>query len=222
MHGLGLSAADRVRHIAWDIGIAELGSRLADRIGATFIQQPYSRLVIDCNRLPGTPDSIPSVSDGTSIAANAELDAVRIAARVEAIHMPYHAAIAAELDRRAAEGCSTIFIALHSFTPVMRGFRRPWHVGVLHGEGNVDFALAMIDAFASDGALKVGDNEPYCMDTLDYTVPLHAYSRQLPYAEIEIRQDLLEQAAGVEQWARHVEWALVEAADRSRNSNIIF
>src|SRR5579872_59783 len=101
---LGLSAADRVRHIAWDIGIAELGLRLGDRLGATFIHQRYSRLVIDCNRRPGTPDSIPPVSDGTSIAANAALDAVGVAARVEAIHMPYHAAIAAELDRRADEG----------------------------------------------------------------------------------------------------------------------
>ena len=35
------------------------------------------------------------------------------------------------------------------------------------------------------------------MDAPDYSVPRHAYAAGLPYAEIEVRQDLLADAAGV-------------------------
>ena len=209
---LGLSAADSVRHIAWDIGIARLGVLLAERIGALFIHQIYSRLVIDCNRRPGAPDSIPPVSDGTAIAANAALNEAGALARAAAIHAPYQAAIAGEIERRAAAGEETILIALHSFTPVMQGIARPWQVGVLHDAGDSRFARALIAALAADDpALTVGDNEPYSMDTIDYTIPRHAYPGRLPYAEIEIRQDLLADEAGIAEWAGRLERSLAAA-----------
>jgi len=210
---LGLPLSERVRHIAWDIGIVSLGVRLADRLGASFVHQTYSRLVIDCNRRPGAPDSIPPVSDDTAIPANADLTAEDAAARAAAIHAPYQAAIAAELDRRAAAGLSTILVALHSFTPVMRGIARPWEVGVLHDAGDNRFARALLVALAEDTALTVGDNEPYSMDTIDYTIPHHAYPRELPYAEIEIRQDLMADEAGVGEWVERLVAALPAAAD---------
>lgn len=214
LENLGVSEADLVRHIAWDIGVAKLGVTLADRLGTTFIHQLYSRLVIDCNRRPGAPDSIPPVSDGTTIPANVALDPAAAADRASVFHAPYQAAIAAELDARAARGRSTILVALHSFTPSMGGVDRPWHVGILHDRGDSRFARAMIEVLGEDGALVVGDNEPYAMDIIDYTVPLHAYPRALPYAEIEIRQDLLADAAGIEQWSERVDAALHAAAAR--------
>src|SRR5471030_553397 len=58
LHDLGLADADRARHIAWDIGIAGVGRHLADRLDACLVMQPYSRLVIDCNRPPGSLESI--------------------------------------------------------------------------------------------------------------------------------------------------------------------
>lgn len=211
MADLGLDEAERRRHIAWDIGIAALGTALSARLGATFIHQTYSRLVIDCNRRPGAPDSIPPVSDGTAIAANASLDEAGAAARAAAIHAPYQAAIGAEIDRRLEAGQETILIALHSFTPTMRGIDRPWKVGILHDAGDNRFARAMLAFFAQDPELVAGDNEPYAMDTIDYTIPFHAYDRRLPYAEIEIRQDLLSDEAGIAAWCDRVEQALTAA-----------
>ena len=208
---LGLSAEDAERHIAWDIGIAGLGVALADRLGATFIHQRYSRLVIDCNRRPGAIDSIPAVSDGTAIAANVALDEADAAARVAAIHRPYQAAIATEIERRAGSGQATILISLHSFTPVMRGVPRPWQVGVLHDAGDARFAVALLAALGEEGDLTVGDNEPYSMDVIDYTIPHHAYPRRLPYAEIEVRQDLLCDESGVAEWCERLERALLRA-----------
>ncbi|GAA4003446.1 N-formylglutamate amidohydrolase [Sphingomonas humi] len=208
MDDLGLDEAERTRHIAWDIGIAALGAALAERLDATFIHQTYSRLVIDCNRRPGAPDSIPPVSDGTAIAANAELDPANAAARAEAIQAPYQAAIGSDIERRLTAGQETILISLHSFTPSMRGIDRPWQVGILHDKGDSRFARAMLSFFAQDPELHAGDNQPYSMDVIDFTIPFHAYDRRLPYAEIEVRQDLLADELGIADWCDRIEQAL--------------
>src|SRR5436189_6173016 len=57
LNGLGLqNSSDLDRHIAWDIGVANLGVALAAQLDAPFIAQRYSRLVIDCNRDPARAD----------------------------------------------------------------------------------------------------------------------------------------------------------------------
>ena len=68
---LGLGDADLERHIAWDIGIRDVTTQIADKLGATYIYQRYSRLVIDCNRRPGSSQSIMrAISDGTEVPGN--------------------------------------------------------------------------------------------------------------------------------------------------------
>jgi predicted N-formylglutamate amidohydrolase len=191
---LGLPAVDLSRHTAWDIGVAALGSHLAEALGACFISQRFSRLVIDCNRAPERSDAICEASDGLTIPGNAQLTAAACRLRVGEIFDPYHARVAEELDARASVGAPTILIALHSFTPVMAGVRRPWRYGVLHlgGSAASDGMLAALrERFGPD---LVGDNEPYRMDGTDYTIPRHALSRGLDYIELEVRQDLLADA----------------------------
>jgi N-formylglutamate amidohydrolase len=58
---LGVPESERERHIAWDIGIAAVSCIVADALDAPLIQQNYSRLVIDCNRTPGSETSIPEL-----------------------------------------------------------------------------------------------------------------------------------------------------------------
>ena len=53
------------RHVAFDIGIKGVGGMLARRLDAALIEQRYSRLVIDCNRAPGHPGSVPPFSERT-------------------------------------------------------------------------------------------------------------------------------------------------------------
>ncbi|BBF68044.1 N-formylglutamate amidohydrolase [Sphingomonas bisphenolicum] len=211
---LGLTAADRGRHIAIDIGVYGLGHALAALLDAPFLHQLYSRLVIDCNRDPAQPEAIPALSDGSQIAGNAGLDAAARAARIAAIHEPYQAAITATIAERQAAGRATILLSLHSFTPVMDGIARPWDVGVLLWLGRTDFARAMLDALRADAALTVGDNQPYQMDATDHTVPRHAFPHQLPYAEIEVRQDLIGDAVGQHLWAQRLAQAAQSGAAR--------
>jgi predicted N-formylglutamate amidohydrolase len=196
---LGLADEAFERHIAYDIGAAALSRELARRLNASLIEQVYSRLVIDCNRSPGRADMIPEVSDGTIIPGNAALTDVQVQARIEAIHTPYHDAIAVEIDLAIAAGAPPALILIHSFTPVMNGFQRPWHVGVLH-QGNA-LSLAMLALLQAEPGLTVGDNAPYAMDEIDYTAPRHAQARGLQYLELETRQDLIADATGQARFA---------------------
>ena len=208
---LGLNETERSRHIAWDIGVAALGLDLSARLDAVFIRQTWSRLVIDCNRDPEVAAAIPELSDGTTIPGNLNLTPDQRRARVEAVHEPYQAAIAAEIVRRAAAGLPTVLVSLHSFTPVWQGAARVWDAGVLHDGRNDAFALRLLAAMQALPGLVVGDNEPYRMDTVDHTVPRHAFAANLPYAEIEIRQDQLSDPAGVRLWADRMQAGLIKA-----------
>lgn len=207
---LGLSEADRRRHIAWDIGVDGLGVALAEELDAVFIRQTYSRLVIDCNRTPDAQDAMAPTSDGTHVPGNVALTPDDRAERVAAIHEPYHRVIADELSRRDAEGRAMVLVSLHSFTPVMRGGTpRPWQIGVLYYGGDTSFATVLLAALKRDSDLTVGDNEPYQMDQIDYTVPRHAYPTRRPYAELEIRQDLLGDQQAQRHWASLLKRALL-------------
>jgi predicted N-formylglutamate amidohydrolase len=193
---LGLPQAERMRHIALDIGVAGLGALLSRALDAPFLRQRFSRLVIDCNRDPARPDAIPEISDGVEIPGNRALSPAAREARVAEVAEPYHAAIAAELDTRAARGLPTTLISLHSFTPRMDGFDRPWRFGVLHAENSPYSRAVLARLRAEFGEALVGDNQPYQMDEVDFTIPHHAGARGLDYLELEVRQDLIAEPAG--------------------------
>ncbi len=211
---LGVAAADWERHIAWDIGAAGLCEFLVPQLDAMCITQVFSRLVIDCNRQPGHPTSIAPRSDGTEIFGNQSLAEAERAGRVDEIFLPYHGAIEAELNRRDASGQGCILISMHSFTPVFGGHVRPWHAGMLYNR-DPRLAHALAPLLAEAGYI-VGDNEPYQLsDESDYTIPVHAERRGLPHLEIEIRQDLIADAAGQAKWADLLTKYLPEAARAS-------
>lgn len=208
---LGIDAPDQERHIAWDIGIGGVCRTLSGLLRATFIRQNYSRLVIDCNRPQGAPDSIPPVSDGTSVPGNAGLSPAERTARKAEIFDPYHASIAAELDRRQAASRPTVLIAMHSFTPVFRGVARPWHVGMLYHR-DARLARALLATLRQDPDLVVGDNEPYAVsDATDWTIPHHGARRGILHVGIEIRQDLIAEPQGRLEWAERMATALPHA-----------
>lgn len=201
LSGLGLSSEERSRHIALDIGTEALGGLLSRRLKAPFLWQPYSRLVIDCNRDPRHSDSIKTVSDGTVVPGNENLRETDRQARAAAIHSPYHGAIHETLTARDETQTNSILVSLHSFTPELDGHKRPWEVGVLHDGHEDAFALRVLELLRKQARLTVGDNEPYKMDATDYTVPRHAYPRGLSYVELEVRQDVLERTGGIEAMA---------------------
>ena len=156
---MGLSDEDRGRHIAWDIGAGALSRKLAERLDAALITQTYSRLVCDCNRETHVPSFIPEISERTRIPANEGLSAAEREARIDAIYRPLHDRIRDELDARAAQGRPTVFLSMHSFTPVFMDQARAMHVGLLYDR---DPRLAHLagSILRGDSDLVVTDNEP--------------------------------------------------------------
>jgi predicted N-formylglutamate amidohydrolase len=197
--GLGEEAASQ--HIAWDIGAADLSRALARRFDAPALLAGYSRLLIDCNRALTDATSIVSVSDGMAIPGNAALSPEAGAMRVRSFFDPYHAAIEARLEEFKRRAIVPVFLSVHSFTPVMGGVQRPWHIGVLW-DRDPRIALPLLERLRARGDVVVGDNLPYSgRHPADYTVARHAERAGLPHVCIEMRQDLLSDAAGVERWA---------------------
>ncbi len=212
---LGVSEADLGRHIAWDIGIAEVARRLAARLDAFLIMQTYSRLVIDANRPPSSPQSIVTVSENTRIPGNEALDSEAAAQRAREIFQPYHDRIRHELDVRAAQGRPTILVTLHSFTPVFLARSRAWHCGVLYNR-DVRLAHVLLTLLRQEAGLVVGDNEPYAAsEQTDYALVEHGERRGLLNVEVEIRQDLIEHEAGQVQWADRLARLLEQAGQRA-------
>jgi predicted N-formylglutamate amidohydrolase len=212
LHNLGLSEAEVARHIGWDIGIAGVGRTLADRLDACLVMQTYSRLVIDCNRPPGTPTSIAPMSESTAVPGNRNVSAHEAQLREREIFAPYHAAIEKHLDARAEAKRQTILISLHSFTPVYGGVARVWHAGVLYNRYNT-LAASLLALLRASGESAFGDNEPYSVtDDTDYTIPVHGEKRGLPHVAIEIRQDLIAEEVGQLEWAESLAELLPKAA----------
>jgi predicted N-formylglutamate amidohydrolase len=198
---LGLSRIELDRHIGWDIGIAGVAEKLSEKLDAFAIMQTYSRLVIDCNRPLQAPGSIVAVSDGTRIPGNEGLDDEARTARALEIFAPYHARITRELDRRGGQAVAAVLVSLHSFTPTFAGFVRPWHAGILYHR-DTRLAHALLAALRAEPGLVVGDNEPYAVsDATDFAIPVHGEQRGLLHVELEIRQDLIADAQGQEEWA---------------------
>jgi len=210
--GLGLPRARLASHIAVDVGVGAVGRRLATSLGATLIEQRFSRLVIDCNRDPARPDSICETSDGVAIPGNLALGPEARGRRIDEVFGPYHRRIERELDARAAAGTPTLFVSLHSFTPMLQGFARPWRLGVLHMNDSPFSAAVLRRLRSALSPEEVGDNQPYRMDGTDFTVPRHALARGLDYLELEIRQDLIDAAAGALSMARLLSDVLPAAA----------
>ncbi len=205
--GLGLPPEQLARHIAWDVGAAEVTRQLSQLIDAPAFLGTYSRLLIDLNRPLDAPDSIPTVSEGTDIPGNADIEAAEAARRAELIFGPFHRRVAAHLDRRAKARHKTRLVSIHSFTPVFFGVARPWHAGVLFDRAG-DFGAAVIGKLRCPGLL-IDANVPYKTDRLgDYASPIHGDDRGIPAIMIEIRNDLLGDPAGAEEWALRVAGAV--------------
>jgi len=198
---LGLEPKDQLRHIAWDIGAAEVARALSRGLDAPLILAGYSRLVVDCNRPLRVADAFATRSEDTEIPGNVGIDAVEREERADAFYWPFHDALNRLIESRLGAGPIPVLVCVHSFTPVYRGRSRPWRIGVNY---RLDRRVAdlVLAGLRQDSSLTVGENEPYQVSLdEDYTAPVHAERRGLPYVLFEIRQDLIGSEAGVEAWA---------------------
>lgn len=200
MNGLGLDADALERHIAYDIGAQDIVRDLARRLDAQAVLAGYSRLLIDCNRQPGHPGSIPQDSDDTHIPGNRDLSEEGLEARADSFFWPYHHAITNVLARMWRSGSVPVVFSVHTFTPSLGGEDRYWDIGVLWNR-DPRLAKPLMEKLRASDDLHVGDNQPYSGREVAYTIDLHGGSAGFPNCAVEIRQDLVEDRAGAHVWA---------------------
>jgi predicted N-formylglutamate amidohydrolase len=207
---LGLEDWVLHEHVAYDIGSRKLLTHLVDHLDAPAVMAGYSRLVVDLNRSLEDPTVIPEVSDNIPIPGNQNLSREDRARRVHSFYTPYRAAIDHALHGFRERGIVPAFISIHSFTPQMAGFERPWHIGLLWDKDPRIPVPLLQRLRAQPAGINVGDNEPYSgKHPADYTIDHHAEAAGLPHVSIEVRQDLVNTEAGAEKWAT----ILAEALD---------
>lgn len=192
---LGIDLALLANHIAIDIGVGQVSALLAAQLGCTAILGGVSRLVIDLNREADAPGLLPVMSDGHAIPGNRDAD---LAQRMMRFHHPYHH----QVERLLGAMTAPFILSAHSFTPHLAsdpGQQRPWEIGVLYNEDDraARIAIPLLEA----AGLIVGDQLPYSGKQLNATMNRHAEANGIPYLGIEMRQDLVGDAAGQRRFA---------------------
>lgn len=199
---LGVPEHEFKRHIAYDIGAAAVTRRLAALLGVPAVLTTFSRLVIDPNRGRDDPTLVMRLSDGAVVPGNARIDAAGISERIRRFYAPYDRAIDAAVAAAERAGAPPMICAMHSFTRYWKTIDRPWPVGILY-DADERLSRPLITGLQADPAgLDVGDNRPYVGGLPGDTIDRHATRRGLPNALVEIRQDLLLDAAGIEAWSQ--------------------
>lgn len=198
---LGLPPEDMVRHIAFDPGAAGVTRALAEELRSPAILTDFSRLVIDPNRGEDDPTLLMKIYDGTIIPANRNAGAEDREERLARLYRPYHAAYAELAARRD----DTVIVAIHSFTPKLRGRPpRPWQIAILYSHRDARLARPMVDRLREEPDLSVGENQPYSGHLPGDSVDKHALAHGRPNILIELRNDVIATPDAQRHWARRI------------------
>lgn len=201
---LGMAASSFERHIAYDIGAAEVSRHLADMLDCPAVLACYSRLLIDLNRGRDDPTLVMKLSDGDIIPRNRLVDPYQDRAefeyRLSHFYEPYHRAVSEVLERKLAGPHLPAVYSIHSFTPAWKGYKRDWEIGVLWDKDD-RLVAPLIERLESAGYC-VGNNQPYVGYIEGDCMSQHGTARGLPHVLIELRQDLIAEPEGQRRWAR--------------------
>lgn len=211
---LGLPPGEFNRHIAYDIGAAEVTRALARHFDAPAILTCFSRLLIDANRGGDDPTLVMRISDGSLIPGNARAEAAEIESRRRRFWQPYREAVRRQIDAMCASGPLPAIVSLHSFTPAWRGTPRPWQVGLLW-DNDGRLAQALLEELETAGHRNIGDNEPYDGALVGDTMYEHGTARGLAHVLIELRQDLIATEENAQDWAMKLAPPLAKALARA-------
>jgi predicted N-formylglutamate amidohydrolase len=210
LDNLGLPEHELRRHIGWDIGAADVTRALVLLLDAPALLCHVSRLVIDPNRRPGDPSSIPELADDTFVPGNQDLPPAEARRRLASYFVPYHRAVARQIGRLRRRVGVPAIVSIHTFTPILQRGWRPWEVAVLWDEDD-RLAAPALEGLRRDRNLRVGDNEPYSgRYPVGYTIPFHARRPGLPHVTFELRQDLIDTEPRAHAWGQRLAAVLRE------------
>lgn len=205
LKNLGLSKKDLQKHVAWDPGTETIGRYMQKALGTPLVLASYSRLVVDLNRGHDNAECMRDESDGVKIPGNKGLTKAQGKQRLDEIFWPYHDVVDAEIEKFLRKKTIPLLMSIHSFTPVMKGFRRPWHIGVMWDRENPVARKLVSNLRKNNPKLTIGENEPYSLKGHGLgkdSIRRHAGKYKIPYIILEFRQDLVGTKAGALKFAK--------------------
>jgi predicted N-formylglutamate amidohydrolase len=177
-------------HRGYDAGALDVARRLARAWRVPLLPATTTRLLVDLNRSPDNPAVFSAFTRGLPFARRAALLARH--------HRPHWQRVRAAIARTRGRA---LHVAVHSFTPVLRGARRDFGIGILYDpkrRAERELALAWQRALARAlPGVGVRRNAPYrgaadgLTTALRRELPAHRYRG----IEIELNQRLLATAA---------------------------
>ncbi len=197
---LGLPPSQFERHIAYDIGAAQIARNVARSLGVPAVLSRWSRLLIDINRDRDDPTLVMKLSDGAVVPGNREIDDAEIQKRCRLFYDGYHQEVDRLIDAGIERGKPPGILSIHSFTPVWKGVVRPWHATILW-DRDPRLPGALLAALKAENGLVIGDNVPYSGELKGDSMNRHGTRRGIAHGLIEIRQDLVGNGAGVAEWS---------------------
>jgi predicted N-formylglutamate amidohydrolase len=207
---LGLSAAVRRSHRAFDVGALGIAKALAKALRAPLHVGEWSRLLVDLNRSPNHPNVIVRRLDGQDVPGNQALDDGARRWRLAKYWKPWREAAQADVVAAARRGVA-LHLSVHSFTPNLNGVERPNDIGLLHDPDRsweVALCQTLKPLLAAHG-LSSRRNFPYFGNTDGFTSHLRRALPPNDYVgiEIECNQRVVADKAG----EKRVAQALVAA-----------
>jgi predicted N-formylglutamate amidohydrolase len=173
---------------------------MARRLAASAVGGRWSRLWIDLNRRVDDPTLIRRRAAGRELSWNLGIGPDDVERRMLDVHAPYHVEIDRLILRRMVRGVRPLLLAVHTFTPVFRGRRRPFEIGVLYDRHRV-LAHRLGRSLRGSG-LSIVYNRPYSgMAGMMYSVDRHGSHHGLPCLEIEVTQAIADEPARVRRLA---------------------
>lgn len=182
-------------HRGYDPGALALAHALAARLHAPLYFTTLSRLVVEQNRSPGHRQLFSAMM---LLAPDAlRQDALR------RYYLPYHRAVAGDVEQALGAGARVLHISAHTFAPVLRGDVRRTDVGLLYDPAHAPeaaFCRVLQHALRRHTQRRVRLNYPYRGTSDGFTTRLRRRHPPDAYLgiEVEVNQRLV-RAAG---WPR--------------------
>jgi predicted N-formylglutamate amidohydrolase len=177
-------------HRGWDAGALDVARRLARAWRAPLVGGTTTRLLVDLNRSAHNPAVFSAHTRG--------LPRTRRDALLAELHAPHWSRVRARIARARA---GVLHLAIHSFTPVLRGERRDFAIGILYDPGRPrERALALTWQRRLRAALPgvgVRRNAPYrgSSDGLTRALRMELPASRYLGFEIELNQRWIATAA---------------------------
>ncbi len=187
--------SSRLQKKAMDHGALNITKQISQILHCDFTQNSVSRLLIDCNRSLANKRCFSKYSNTLSEAEKQTL--------IDQYYTPFRQQTKALIDQHIEANRQVLHISIHTFSPILRGFRQNAGIGLLydtkrHGEKEVARIWHGL-LLQETPSYRIRYNYPFPGNSDSYTKTLrHTYAeKDYLGIEMEVNQALLKTSTAI-------------------------